>query len=71
MMKSYGQLYSEDIKHYQSTVNEHNLAHKPAGYFAFFDALILTSKIPGGLVEQRKKAYRKAITEMGTEDDHE
>lgn len=71
MMKSYGHLYAEDIKHFQSTVSEYNIEHKPAGHYAFFDALIITSKVPGDLIGWRKKAYKKAVQEMGTESDHE
>lgn len=71
MLKSYGHFYAEDIKHYQSKVNPHNIATADPGYFAFLDGLILSSKLSGGLTSWRKKAYEKAIAEMGTEDDHE
>lgn len=70
MLKSYWHLYAEDIKHYQPIVNKKNLETADPGYFAFFDAFVLTSKI-GNLKEWRIKAYKRAITEMGTEDDHE
>lgn len=70
MLKSYGQLYAEDIKHYQPIVNKHNLETADPGYFAFLDGFILTSKL-GDLKYWREKAYEKAIGEMGTMEDHE
>lgn len=71
MLKSYGHLYGEDVKHYQSVVTPFNIANAQPGYFAFFDGLVLTSKLPGDLYTWRDKAYRKAISEMGTEKNHE
>ena len=70
MIKSYGHLYAEDIKHFQPIVNKKNLETADPGYFAFFDALVLTSKV-GNLTAWRRKAYEKATSEMGTVDDHE
>lgn len=46
MLKSYGHLYSEDIKHYQSVVNPQNITHKEPGYFAFLDSFITSTKLP-------------------------
>ncbi len=65
MVSSYGQLYAEDIKHYQSVVTRQNLATKPQGYFAFLDNFIHTARLPGGVMEWRKKAYDKAKPELG------
>ncbi len=70
MLKSYGHLYAEDIKHYQPAVTPDRLKNAPPWYFAFFDWLVMTSKI-GNLYQWRKKAYDRAIKEMGTEDEHE
>ena len=36
----------------------------------FFDAFVISSKM-GPLAHWREKAYKKAITEMGTEESHE
>lgn len=71
MIKSYGHLYAEDIKHFQSEVTPNNLANAQPGYFAFFDAIVITSKLPGGVYHWRQEAYRKAIEEIGTMEDHE
>ena len=71
MLKSYGHLYAEDIKHYQSRVSKDSIKNAPAGYFAFFDAFVLTGKLWGDLVGWRQKAYDRAITEMGEKNDHE
>ena len=68
MLKSYGHLYSEDIKHYQSVVNSHNIATADPGYFAFLDGLILTTHLPWGLSVWRQKAYVKAKSEMGSDE---
>ena len=70
MLKSYGHLYAEDIKHYQPKVTKKNLETADPGYFAFFDGLVITSKI-WDLKTWRKDAYDRAVKEMGTEDDHE
>lgn len=70
MLKSYGHLYAEDIKHYQPKVTKKNIETADAGYFAFFDGLVITSKI-WDLKTWRKDAYDRAIKEMGTEDNHE
>ncbi len=70
MLKSYGHFYAEDVKHYQPIVNQNNISTADPGYFAFLDGFIITSKI-GDLQFWRQKAYAKAITEMGTEEDHE
>ncbi len=70
MLKNYGHFYAEDVKHYQSKVTQHNIETADPGYFAFLDGFIITSKI-GNLNFWRKKAYKKAIEEMGSMDDHE
>jgi hypothetical protein len=70
MLKSYGHLYAEDIKHYQPIVNKKNLETADPGYFAFFDGFVMASKI-GDLKHWRKEAYKRAVKEMGTEEDHE
>lgn len=70
MLKSYGQLYGEDIKHYQSQVNPTSIKTAKPGYFAFLDAFIITSKI-GNLQFWREKAYDRAMTEMGSMEKHE
>lgn len=70
MLKSYGHLYAEDIKHYQPKVTKKNLETAEPGYFAFFDGLVITSKM-GDLNDWRMKAYDRALTEMGSQDDHE
>lgn len=70
MLKSYGHLYAEDIKHYQPKVTKKNLETAEPWYFAFFDWLVLTSKL-GNLNQWRMKAYEKAITEMGSDEVHE
>ena len=70
MLKSYGQLYSEDIKHYQSIVNQKSIKTAKPWYFAFLDGFIITAKL-WNLESWRQKAYDRAITEMGTKDNHE
>jgi hypothetical protein len=70
MIKSYGHLYAEDIKHYQPIVNKANIESADPWYFAFFDALVMTTKV-GDLKHWRKEAYNKAIGEMWTPEDHE
>jgi hypothetical protein len=71
MLKGYGHLYAEDIKHKQSkTISKKNCISAPCWYFLFFDAFVMTSGM-GDLHEWRKKAYDRALTEMGTEDKHE
>jgi hypothetical protein len=47
MVSSYGHLYAEDTKHYQSVVTRSNLINKPRGYFSYLDAFIHTSGLPG------------------------
>jgi hypothetical protein len=70
MLKSYGHLYAEDAKQYQSEVNPFNIKNAWIGYFAFFDAFVLTAKL-GDVKTCREIAYKRAITEMGTLEDHE
>lgn len=64
MVSSYGHLYAEDTKHYQSVVTKSNLINKPRSYFSYLDAFILTSGLPGSLVYWRQKAYEKAKPEV-------
>lgn len=45
MIKSYGHLYAEDVKHFQPVVSKRNLETADPGYFAFFDGLVLTTKV--------------------------
>lgn len=70
MLKSYGHLYAEDIKHHQSIVTKKSIEKAEIGYFAFLDAFILSTKI-GDVYEWRKKAYEKAVKEMGDDEQHE
>ncbi len=60
MVSGYGHLYAEDTRHYQSTVTRANLASKPMWYFAYLDAFIHTTRLPGGIEVWRQKAYEKA-----------
>jgi hypothetical protein len=71
MLKSYGHLYGEDMKHKQSLItNKEQCVNAPQGTFLFFDAMVTTSRI-GNLQTWREKCYRKAIAEMGDENNHE
>jgi hypothetical protein len=71
MLKWYGHLYAEDLKHQQSEVKSRTqFINAPHGTFLFFDAFVTTAKM-GKVEHWRKEAYDKAIQEMGTLDDHE
>ncbi len=76
MVSSYGHLYAEDIRHYQSVVTKPRLATSPEGTYSFLDAFIRSTKMPGGdgkppYIYWRLKAYEKAIPEMGDGKKHE
>lgn len=71
MLKNYGNLYGENMKHKQSYVkSQEHFATAPKGTFMFFDAFVIASNM-GSLTSWRQKAYKKAISEMGTEENHE
>ncbi len=71
MLKNYGHLYAEDLKHKQSIVQSQNQWITASnGTFLFFDAFVATAKL-GDLQFWRKAAYKKAIAEMGSEDNHD
>lgn len=71
MLKSYGHLYAEDIRHKQSIVySKEQCIAAPKGTFMFFDAFVSSAGL-GNLSHWRKEAYEKAIGEMGSEEDHE
>lgn len=71
LLKSYGHLYAEDIKHKQTFIQNraHCVGAKP-GAFVFFDALVMTSKM-WDLHHWRAEAYDKAVKELGTNEQHE
>ncbi len=71
LLKSYGHLYAEDIKHKQTFIQnrEHCINARP-GAFVFFDALVMTSKM-WDLGHWRAEAYDKAVRELGTKEQHE
>ena len=61
MLKSYGHLYAEDIKHKQSVIqSKEHFISAPTGTFMFFDAFVSTAKL-GDIHAWRAIAYKKAI----------
>lgn len=71
MVSGYGHLYAEDIREFQSVVTKPKLASAPDGTYSFLDAFIRSTRMPGGIYKWRLKAYKKAITEMWDEKEHE
>ena len=71
MLKSYGHLYAEDMKHKQSVIeSQKHFIEAPHGTFMFFDAFVKTAKL-GDIHSWRAIAYKKAIAEMGSAEDHD
>ncbi len=72
MVSSYGHLYAEDNKHYQSVVTKKRLETKIDGTYAYLDAFIRSTRMPAregkpAYIYWRLKAYEKARQEAGTE----
>jgi hypothetical protein len=67
MVQGYGHLYAEDIRQYQSKVTKANIDTKPIWYFAFLDGFIHSARLPGWVIEWRKKCYEKAKWLTGNE----
>ncbi len=72
MVSSYGHLYAEDNRHYQSVVTRKGLETRIDGAYSFLDAFIRSTRMPArdgkkAHVFWRLKAYDKARQEAGSE----
>lgn len=71
MLKNYGHLYAEDLKHKQSIVKDQDhWINAPNGTFMFFDAFVATANL-GNLQHWRREAYKKAISNIGSVESHD
>jgi hypothetical protein len=71
MLKNYGHLYAEDLKHKQSIVKDQDhWINAPNGTFMFFDAFVATANL-GNLQHWRREAYKKAISNIGSAESHD